>query len=240
MNKALDLSYRYQGQYHFDPLSGWEGEKFSYELPARQTEDRTLLINPFNEFGFLEITLVPGDMDAGMIDSTEVHLHYEDPGVWSRDKVITVKPDSDAQLWRLRLTHPEQRIYTYQFSHHLKDGTQRQSLPVTTEATSIAVNDPFEDPLVVEFFPNYDATNVRILFVHITYEDAANQYKREAELRFEGATPEAQRLRLARIDPNLKQYTFQLTILGNDNSVRRGNPVETAATLIFIGEHLQF
>jgi hypothetical protein len=32
----------------------------------------------------------------------------------------------------------------------------------------------------------------------------------------------------------------QITMLGNDNSVRRGNPMETAVPLIFIGEHLQF
>jgi hypothetical protein len=238
MNRSLDMSYRYQMQYHFNPLSGWDGEKFSYEFVPRSTEDRTLLINPFNDFGFLEVKVFPGDLDPGIIDFTEVHLHYEDPGIWSRDKVISVRPDSGEQLWRLRLSHTEQRTYIYRYVHHLKDGSKRETLPETTQATTIAVNDPFEDPLVIEFFPNYNASNIRMLLVDVEYNDPGNQYERKETLRIEGPNINSQRLRIARINPDLKQYTFQIMILGADNSVRRVPPVKTEATIVFIGEHI--
>ena len=238
LNSQLDLDYRYQTQYHFDPLSGWDGEKISYDLPTISTLDRTLLINPFRDFGFLEVKVIPGDLDPGMIDSTDVHLHYEEPGKWARDKVITVTPDSLTQLWKLRLSDPEHRSYTYRFIHRLKDGSTRETQPVSTRATSVTVNDPFEEPLVVEFFPNYDATNVSIVFVDVVYEDPAHLSRREEQLRFIGQTRESQRLRFARSDPSIRTISFQITILGNDNSVRRLPPVITENSIIFLGEHI--
>ncbi|WP_242050462.1 hypothetical protein [Oculatella sp. FACHB-28] len=239
MNRALDLGYHYQVQYHFDPLSGWDGNAFSYEFASRPTQDRTLLINPFNDFGFLEIKVLPGDIDAGMVDSIDVHFNYEDPGNWSRNKVITVKPDSEEQFWRLRLNRPEQRTYSYRLVHHLKDGSVREGIPTTTQATTLVVNDPFEDSLNLEFLPNYDASAIRMLIIDVKYEDPQNHYTREERLRFEGQSLEPQQLRIARINPQRKTYTFQLTVLGTDHSVRREQPVTTDAAVVFVGEHLQ-
>ena len=39
-------------QYHFDRCPGWDGEQLSYELPTVTSLDRTLLVNPFRDFGF--------------------------------------------------------------------------------------------------------------------------------------------------------------------------------------------
>ena len=225
-------------QYHFDPLSGWDGEKLSYDLPKTSTLDRTLMINPFRDFGFLEVQVIPGDLDSSMIDSTDVHLHYEDPGKWSRDKVITVKPDSSAQFWKLRLSDPERRTFTYRFIHRLKNGSTHETEPESTRTTSVTVNDPFEDPLIVEFFPNYDTTNVKILFVDVVFEDPVHLTRREEQLRFVGHTVASQRLRFARSDASVRAISFQITILGNDNSVRKLPPVISENSIIFLGEHL--
>jgi hypothetical protein len=238
LNAQLDLNYNYAVQYHFDPLSGWDGEKLSYDLPEVSTLDRTLLINPFRDFGFLNVQVIAGDLDPGMIDSTDVHLHYEDPGKWARDKVITVEPDSPTQFWKLRLSDPEQRTFSYHFVHRLKDGTTHETEPVTTRATSVTVNDPFDEPLIVEFFPNYDATNVNILFVDVTYEDPMHLTPRTEQLRFVGQQTQPQRLRFARSDPSLQSISFQITVLGLDNSVQRLPPVTTEDSIVFLGEYM--
>src|SRR6185436_13676704 len=70
MNSRHDLSYTYSVQYHFDPTSDWEGERFSYEIPPQRTEDRTLLLNPYESIGFLEVSVFPHRLDRGMVDST--------------------------------------------------------------------------------------------------------------------------------------------------------------------------
>ena len=102
----------------------------------------------------------------------------------------------------------------------------------------MAVNDPFEYPLIVEFFPNYDATGVSILFVEVLYEDPPNQLSRTEQLRFTGPTPQPQRVRFARADRTVDRYSFQITILGVDNSVRRLPRTVSDSSIVFLGEHM--
>jgi hypothetical protein len=238
LNQKLDLDYRKQVQYHFDPLSGWEGRALSYEMPPEATLDRTLLVNPFDHFGFVELTVIPGDLDRGMIRHTEARLRY-DGGTWSKDMTFTVRPDSPPQTWRLRIDDPERRDFTVALRHQLADGSVRDVPETTQRATTVTVNDPFENPLIVEFFPNFDPTNIELLLVDVTYEDAANRYTREERLEFRGPTLQSQRLRLARYDESRDDFTFRLTKLAKDHSVTRLPPVTVAESVVFLGEHLR-
>jgi hypothetical protein len=236
MNALRDTSFKVGVQYHFDQLSGWEGEKLSYDLPVKTTEDRTLLLNPFEDFGFLEIKVLPGDIDPSAVKSTDVHLRYEDPGVFVKEQVITLKPDSPEQTWKLRLTHPERREVSHFFVHHLVDGSVRQSPTVTSSATTIAVDDSFEDALDIEFVPIYNTATIRSVFALVHYEDPAHSYVRDVQLEFSGDAPERQRLHIALFDPNVKEYQLTYTVLGKDNSVRRLSPLANSAKLVFVGE----
>ena len=51
-------------QFHFDPASGWDGEQFSYPNPTETTEDRTLIANPNESLGFMEVRLEPHAIDS--------------------------------------------------------------------------------------------------------------------------------------------------------------------------------
>ncbi|NER82025.1 MAG: hypothetical protein F6K42_21180, partial [Leptolyngbya sp. SIO1D8] len=151
MNANYDTVYDYQVQYHFDPASGWEGKQFSYDYPTQHTEDRTLLLNPFEHLGFLTLEVFPNSIDAGIVESTEVHLHYESPDGWTRNQLFFVQPASAPQTWKLRLGDPTARTYSYHLVHHLKDGTTRTTEAIATQATKLPINDPFEQALEIEF-----------------------------------------------------------------------------------------
>jgi len=239
LNEHRDLDFRVSSQFHFDPLSGWDGEKSSYDLPTQSVLDRTLLLNPYALFGFLDIRIVPGDLDPTMVASTDVHLHYDHEGVWARDKVITIQPNSDTQHWKLRLSDPNRRNFSYKFIHHLLDGSASETEFVEATSSTVVVNDPFEDPLIIEFFANYDASDINTVFVKVTYEDIVNQFERTQELRFVGNTQTSQRLRFARLDPSLDRYSYAVTVLGNDNSVTRRNKVDSTDTIVFLGSQVQ-
>jgi hypothetical protein len=139
----------------------------------------------------------------------------------------------------LRLSDPERREFSYRFVHRLTNGSTRETEPVVTTTALIAVNDPFEDPLIVEFFPNYDGTNINTLFLDVAFNDATLGINRQEQLRFIGQTFESQRLRFARSSPTIRELSFQITILGKDNSVRRLPPVLTENTIVFLGEHIR-
>jgi len=237
LNSALDLHYSLTTQYHFDPLSGWEGEKISYEIPTRPTMDRTLMVNPFNDLGFMQIQVAPADMDEVMMDSTDVHIVYDD-GDWRTEKVFKVQPNGEEQVWKLRLTNPEVREFSYHFVHHLANGDTTVTEPKQQVATLIPVNDPFEDPLIVEFFPNYDGTNIQQVFIDVQYQDQANEYKRKERVTFSGEDSDSKTVRFARMDTELGEFSYKVTILGTDNSVRRLPEETTEESLVFLGSLL--
>jgi hypothetical protein len=234
MNQSRDLAYTYQVQYHFDPNSGWLGEKFSYELPAKLTEDRTLLLNPWEHLGFLEAKIFPHRMDPGILESTEVFLEYQDPGGWNQRSSFIVTPDSQPQFWKVRLSDPTARSYTYRFVHHLKDGSIRESQALATQASAIAVDDPFRDALELLFFPALDASQTKMVFVDVEYHDADNNYHREERLKILGNATNEVSLRIAQLNPNKKMFKYQFTFIGANGQIRRAPPVETEESFISV------
>ena len=234
LNRALDLHYSLTTQYHFDPLSGWEGEKISYEIPKRLTMDRTLMVNPFNDLGFMKINITAADIDEVMMDSTDVHIVYDD-GEWRTEKVFKVQANSEEQIWKLRLSKPDIREFSYHFVHHLANGDTVVTESKQQIASLIPVNDPFDDPLVVEFFPNYNNDSIQNVFIDIVYEDEANNYSRKERVTFNSDDQNSKTIRFARMDTSLEEFSYKLTILGTDNSVRRIPEVTTDESLVFLG-----
>ena len=101
------------------------------------------------------------------------------------EQIFHVRPESPEQVYRFRSEDP--RISSYRFSNltRLKDGTTRQSLPEISRASRLAVNDPFDDALVIELVPLFDPAAVRTVFVDIEYDDAENNYSRRERVTLE-------------------------------------------------------
>jgi hypothetical protein len=237
MNAARDTSYLSSIQYHFDPGSGWDGQRFTYEIPAKRTEDRTLLLNPFETIGFLEVRVFPSRMDAAVIESTDVFLSYQPPdGSQTLEKILNVTPASEPQFWRIRTDDPKARDYTYKFVHHLKDGTVKKTAPLTSRATMLPVEDPFERPLKVDFIPTFDPATTRMVFIDVEYDDPGNDYHREERLTLQGSATEPVRLNISLMNPTRRTFKYRFTFLGNDKQMKRGPFIETTETLINVAE----
>ena len=237
LNADLDLTYRARNEFHFDAASGWEGSALSYDLPAVETADRTLMVNPHEQLDFMTVRIMPGEIDAELMRHTTVRLSYQGAD-WSRDKVLLVEHDTPPTDWKLRLNPGDPRRYTYRLTHHLRDGTTRAFGPVETDLTTLLIDDPFENPLTVEFLPNYDPATAQTVFVQVTYSDPANGYERLFDLTFDSANLARQRLRIARIDTDLGAFTYQITAMAADHSVTRFAPITTEDRFVFLGETL--
>lgn len=224
-------AYESQVQFHFSPDSGWEGEKFSYELPRTTTEDRTLLLNPHDHIGFLDVQLVPDRIDWGVVESIKVKLDYADSAGWSRTKTFLFTEQTAIQHWRLRLNKKDERAYTQTFVCRLKDGTEKTTEPVTTEATLVPVSDPLPGELAVEFVPLFDSSSITMVFIDFEYEDPANDYSRTERMRVARDAVEPIPLRISLFDPAHKKFRYRFTF------VRAGQMdqkpfVETEDTLV--------
>jgi hypothetical protein len=234
MNQQRDTDYRYGLQYHFSPTSGWDGQHFSYDLRPRRTEDRTLYLNPYEDLGFLEIQVLPNRIDWGVVNSTDVLLRYQDSAGWIKEKVFTLTATSEVQSWKLRLTNPNERGFTYRMVHHLKDGSTRAGGPFPGVGTAVMVDDPFEGALELLFFPAFDATHVKTVFIDVLYDDDDLNYHREERLRLgEGSTDEVS-LRISLMDPTKREFQYRFVFIDQNGNIRREPFVTTTDTEVSI------
>lgn len=231
VNLRKDRLFTVTTQFHFDPTSGWEGKTFSYDLPANETDDRTLIVHPMEALGFLEIRIERGRVDPGIVEFVEVELSYADSSPWSVSKTFRVVPDSPPQSWKLRLSRPDQREYTYKLTHHLKDGTIREGTSVRTKATTVLATDPFPGSLDVTFFPMFDWSQLKAAMLDVTYADSVNSYNREQRVRLEPNLTETN-VHFSIMDPKLKHYRYQLTLVHADGKTERRPVVETSDNIV--------
>lgn len=236
MNSELDTTYAYTVQYHFDPGTAWEGRAFSYEIPPKRTEDRTLQINPFENFGFLNIQVFPNKIDWGIIDSVEVYLNYRSSDNWNKEKIITLIANSQPQFWKLRTDDLGTLSYTYNIIYHLKDGSTQKSTERNSQALAIPVNDLFEGVLEIEFLPLFSLNRVKTVFVDIKYEDLNYNYYREERLELTGGSTQPVSIQIAVMDRAKRAFQYRLTFIGIDNSMHRGSFITTDETLIGVSE----
>lgn len=233
MNKDRDTTYRQSVQYHFDPGSGWEGRHYSYTLPVGTTEDRTLLLNPYEHLGFLEVSVFPHEIDSEIVDWIDVHLAYTYADNTVLEKVLLVLPTSAPQSWKVRLDDPAAHTYTYRLVHHLKNGTTREQGPFSSRATALPVNDPFPDALEIEVIPLW-STATRLVFLDLEYNDPDNSYRRTLRLTLPGDSSEPRHVRIALIDPKKRTFRYRQTIIFKDSSQKRGPFVETEEELLSV------
>ena len=231
VNLRKDRTFQVGTQFHFDPASGWQGKTFSYELPPKETDDRTLILHPMEAIGFLELRVERGRIDPGVVEFIEVELSYTDSSPWAVNRTMRVAPDSGPQSWKLRLSQPQQREYTYTLTHHLKDGTIKRGASVRTQATTVLVDDPFPGSLDVTFFPMLDWSTLRAAVLDVTYSDPANAYNRERRVRLAPELTETN-VHFSVIDPKLKRYHHQLTLVRTNGTTERQPAVETDVDIV--------
>ena len=236
LNDEADRTYMRRVQYHFDPGSGWGGDGHTIETEPEETADTSLLLNPHEHVGFLDVEVLPHDMDAELIRHAEVTLTYEDPSGWRREDTLMVRPDDETQHWRVRSSDPDAHAFTYAVTYHLADGSTRSDDPVTTTLPTVLVGDPFERPLEIELIPFLDAERTRMVFVDIEYSDEANDYHRTERIRLTPDVTEPQRVRFALLDPDHRVYSYRFTFLGTGGEMNRLPLTETEETILQVIE----
>lgn len=226
--------YSYSVQYHFDPDSDWNGDQMSYEFPIKMTEDRTLLLHPFDSLAFLEVVVSATQVDWSQVSDVELHLSYETEDGWSQKDTLFFSEGSPAdQTWKIRSSDMDNKSYTYFLKYQMKDGNVRETEPKTTETTRISITNPLKT-LNIEFIPLFTPGSVKMIFIDIEYDDPDNDYEVKERLKLEGSVTDPVSFDLNIVDDSKGTYRYRTTTVGTDNSLNRNEEVETKETLIGI------
>lgn len=227
--------YRYMVDYTFDPESGWVGEHSRYQLDTVTTENRQLTLDPRDTLGFLNVNVVPGHINADLVDRIDVSLQYQSKSGWQNSALLTLRPGGTAQNWKLRLSDKTDNSYSYSTRCTLKDGTVFDTPSVSSTATAIFINDPFEGGLNINVQPALDAARTKLAIVEIAYRDPAHDYNFETSLEL---TPNAppQHVRIPIVDRTQNSFQYRITTISVNNQRAQGDYVSTPDTLVFVGD----
>jgi hypothetical protein len=233
LNEQFDATYRYAVDFNFDPQAPWTAEKFSYHFGPTPTDTRNLFLNPYERLGFLEVTVFPHEIDTAVVDSIDVTLQPVKPDLTDAgpSRTFHVLPDSADQTFRFRSDDPSVVSYRVQTTTRLKDGTTRDAKPRVERASSLAVNDPFDDALLIDLVPLFDTASVKTVFIDVEYDDAPNDYHRRERLTMEGDA-QRQTLRLALMDKTRREFRYRLTFVGVNNQIHTGAFRTTTETIV--------
>lgn len=235
MNDAHDLSYRSSVQYHFDPASDWEGPTFEYDVPAAVTEDRSLLLNPHQHIGFLNVEVSPSKVDWDVVESIDVFLKHEGGGVVMEKQLLLTAEAPGPFRWKTRTAGKELRDYTYRWVTHLRDGSTHEFVgPAPSRSSILPVDDPFPSTLEVIAIPSLDAARTRMAFLDLEYHDEPNGYHRDVRIEVMPQDLDKIRRSIALMNPKLKTYSYTMTLVGHDGSIERQPRVDTELPYISV------
>lgn len=139
----------------------------------------------------------------------------------------------------MRTSAPAARDYTWRLVHHLADGTTKETVGTEpSRASLLPVDDPFPGALELTFVPLLDPARTRLAFVDISYRDDEGSYQRQERITIKPTDIEPVAKQIAVLDLKKKSYTYQVTLVGSNNSMTRLPPVTTTDDLIAITEPL--
>ena len=177
------LAYTCALTYEFTRSAGIDSDRFRYELPARLLTDRVPRINPYSDFGVLDVEVEPGRLHPD-IRSVDVKLAYQSrDNRFSATETFRINLTDPANValkrhWQVRtletVSAPYSATYTFTFS----DGTVYTALPLQDTALLLQVDSPFSKERRLLIQPHVASPQVTQITVELEYQDPTNQYDR--------------------------------------------------------------
>lgn len=198
------------------------------------TEDRTLMLHPFDSLAFLEIVASASEVDWTQVSDVELHLSYESADGWNqKDTLFFSESAAGDQNWKIRSSDVDNKSFAYFIKYQMKDGNVRETEPITTETTRISIPNPFK-VINIEFIPLFQPDSIKMVFIDIEYDDPENDLQVRERLKLEESVSDPVPFELHIVDDTKGTYRYQTTVVSKDNTLTRNEMIETNETLIGI------
>ncbi len=178
------LAYTAALTYDFEKSHGNDADNVHYELPPVTHSGRTLLINPYADFGVLDVEVQPGRIHAD-VRQADIALSYTSADTrFSAEEHFRMLP-GDAQdaatprRWQVRTRDTDVRPYTAAYTFTFQDGTTYQAAPRTFTDPLLRVDTPFVRDRELLIRPVPASPDINQITVELEYEDKASNYRRE-------------------------------------------------------------
>jgi hypothetical protein len=231
------LAYKYSLTYDFTSDPALDAESQRLEFANRTATSRTLLINPTNDFGVLNLDVEPGSIDVS-IRQVDVALSYKSPSsTFAAEQKFRIDRMSTAQSapmrWQVRTQDrnlaPYQVINTFVF----EEGAEYVAPPFQSTEPLLRIDSPFHHSRRLLIRPNVVSENITQITVEVKYEDREGRYSRKL---FSSLTPpfESKELSWPVLDANKQKILYRPTT-HESGFISEGEWQETEAPSIIVG-----
>ena len=238
LNEHKDLRYRYKIEVEFASDSQWVGNELHFESDWQVTTSPSVLIDPFEALDRLDLEVALGSIDTSQIQQMQVELAYDDPAIgFEAQKTMVMKPGDPSQHWKLRLGETTTKSYRQRVTYFLPNNVRYQtdwetSEPLTTEAGTLVINDPYHGRLDMRLVPLLDPSQIVEANVDLLYHEDSTGFETRRLVTIPGGAggPLAgQSIVIPTLSGEPVGVTATVTIVRTDGSVFEGEPTKIPA-----------
>ncbi|MVN86458.1 hypothetical protein GO986_06735 [Deinococcus sp. HMF7620] len=177
------LTYHAALTYEFMPQSGTDGDALRYDLPERVGTGRSLLLNPYADFGVLNVEVEAGRLPP---DTQEVDVHLTYPASADRASAfqadqhvrLTPGPDAAPRRWQVRTQDTGLQPYGVQATFAFTDGGTYTTPLQARQDPLLRLDSPFTAQRQLLIKPVLASDQITQITVELDYHDEAGNYRR--------------------------------------------------------------
>lgn len=230
------LAYNLGLTYEFARRAGVDSDAFRYKLPARSDTSRAPRINPYADFGVLEVEVEPGRIHHE-VREVDVRLAYSAPdGLLEAEQHVRFDPRAPLPApprWQVRTRAVDVAPYTATYTFVFDDNTAYQAPPVQSTEPLLRVDAPFRHERTLLIRPNITTPQITQVQVEIEYEDRPSRYARRRLVSLD-APFATQTVAWPILDPNQQLIRYRVTTF-EPGFVNEGEWEETEDPSVLVG-----
>jgi hypothetical protein len=178
------LSYRVATTYEFARTSA-DGDAFRYQLSEQKQTGRSLRINPYADFGVLDVELELGRVHAD-VRLVDVDLNYatSDESFRASEHFRLTPGSATRERWQVRTRQTTLEPYTVTSTLVFEDGSYTTP-PQSSSERLLRIDSPFQGERELLIKPAPKSPTVTQITVELEYDDSSHGYVRRKLVRLE-------------------------------------------------------
>jgi hypothetical protein len=181
------LAYTCGLTYEFSHAAGVDVDTFRYEIAPQIQTSRAPRINPYDNFGVLNVELEPGRIHPD-VREVNVLLSYRSPDArLTAEEHIRLALDDQSSgaarpRWQVRTQEIELSPYAASYTFVFRDGAVYQAPPLQSTEPLLSVDSPFAGDRRLRITPNVTSPQINQMLVEIEYADEPHSYARRFQV----------------------------------------------------------
>ncbi|WP_452223649.1 hypothetical protein [Lacinutrix chionoecetis] len=193
-------------------------------------------VRPHDLYGSVPVAIMALDFPWEVYSHIEILLKYTDEeNAIKIDENILLNAETKEAVWDLFTLDPDKTTFSYKLIYRAVDHRDLEMNWEETDKEKLIIRDPFPNKRKINFVPAVNWTEVKNVFIDITYEDLENNIREQQSLSFTEADSAPKEVVLQEFkNPEKRIIQYKATLLFADGRILEVPTCQTLADRVFI------